>query len=49
MDRINADHWEYLKNPGRMIEGVNYFTAADESLSLDYSFPRWREDNDDHK
>ena len=27
MDRMNEDHWEYLKSPGRMIEGVNYFTA----------------------
>lgn len=27
MDRMNEDHWEYLKSPGRMIEGINYFTA----------------------
>lgn len=27
MDQINADHWEYLRSPGRMIEGVDYFVA----------------------
>jgi len=29
MDKINADHWEYLRSPGRMIEGVNYFVAEE--------------------
>lgn len=27
MDRLNEDHWEYLKSPDRMREGINYFTA----------------------
>ena len=46
MDQINADHWEYLKDPDRMIEGINYFVASDEPLSLDYSFPLLREDTE---
>ena len=29
-----------------MIEGINYFVASDEPLSLDYSFPLLREDTE---
>ena len=34
MDKINADHFDYLKSPGRMIEGVNYFVAAGRTAFL---------------
>jgi hypothetical protein len=48
MDKINADHFEFQKQR-LWVEGVDYFVASDEPLSLDYSFPLWREDNDDHE
>ena len=31
MDQINADHFEYLKSPDRMIEGFNYWVAKPET------------------
>ena len=37
MDRLNEDHWEYLKSPDRMREGINYFTA--ETFDAHLRFP----------